>query len=150
MDIGMVRKESPALRQSYGMRINPLDIIQHCAWKCDEVMPDVKQRFANDLHVVLKKQVEVLQHRAGKAVFDGDHGCVNRSACERMEDVSGQGAWLNGCPRKHGQRCLVTEGARLSLDGDSHFVATSLRFGPDFAPMYAPVTRLLPQPDIGG
>ena len=53
-------EEAPALRQGHGMRKYAIDVVENCAYKRDQIMPDAQQRFPLHRHIVREQQVEVL------------------------------------------------------------------------------------------
>jgi len=80
-------EKTAALRERYGVREYPVDVADGSAGDGDEIVPDAEKRFANDLDVVLKKQIEVLEHGSGETVLDGDHGRIYGLLDEFLEDV---------------------------------------------------------------
>ena len=74
------------------MRKNSLNLRDLHARERDQVMPDAQQRLPLHAHIMRQQQVKVLQHRAGKAVLDGNHSGLHRAPAQRPEDIRGKRA----------------------------------------------------------
>ena len=119
----MVGQEAPALRQSHGMRIHAFDVADLCARDGDQIVPDAYQRLPHHLHIMMKQQVEVFQHRPGQAVLNGDRDGVGSARVERRKHFRRERTGDNLRIRHQLQRRLVAERARLSLNGNLHAVS---------------------------
>jgi hypothetical protein len=79
LHLRMRGQESPALPERHGMRIHAVDLIHLRAGDGDQVVPDANQRLPHHLHVVMKQQVEMFEHRSRQAVLNGNRrgiGCA--------------------------------------------------------------------------
>ncbi len=96
------------MRQRHWMRKDPIDVVKGRR-DADQVVPDAQLRLAHHLHVVLQQEVEVFQHRSGKAVLNGNDRAVYRFVGQRVEDIGRNGARHDHGVWQHRQRCFVTE-----------------------------------------
>jgi len=121
-------EEAAALSECDGVGEHAVDIANGGAGDGDEVVANAEERFADDFYVVLEKQIEVLEHRTGEAVFDGNNGSVDGFLNQFLENVGRESAGYD-----HGICCetqsgFVAEGTGLSLYSDSHSMTFSAGF----------------------
>ena len=81
-------------------------------------MDDAQQKFALNKYVTRYQEISMFGDRAGKRVFDRDHGGGNRSALHPVEYFGGARAGYNDTIPQHTLRSFVAERPEFALDGD--------------------------------
>ena len=89
-------------------------------------MANSQVKFAVDEYVTREQQVEVLSHRSGQRILDGNDGCLYRTALYPVEDLGRSRARHNRRARQHLACRLMTERAEFSLDRNFHGDAPSI------------------------
>jgi hypothetical protein len=120
LDFRMLAEKIAALIERYGMRKCAAQRSQLHPRSSDHVVHDPEQILALDEHVSGNQKIRVLGHGSGQRIFNGDHGRVDRSPLDSIENLRGSRTRHDGAARQHTLRGLVAERSTFPLDGNFH------------------------------